>query len=170
MRTLLADCAPSVPSTSSGLPAGFLNSTANSSVGANNNHSSLNESPSHNSSYEMSTTTTANTSNSFDATANLLKKGGKFGEKSTFLSFFMIIFGFPVEFYIENGSFFRNFRKLHRWRNWLQRWPVKNGSRVRTPVRPQFFVVPKWEFVVFYSTESHIFQAKLSWWPNFLDF
>ncbi|CCD67067.1 GBD/FH3 domain-containing protein [Caenorhabditis elegans] len=75
MRTLLADCAPSVPSTSSGLPAGFLNSTANSSVGANNNHSSLNESPSHNSSYEMSTTTTANTSNSFDATANLLKKG-----------------------------------------------------------------------------------------------
>ncbi|EGT42755.1 CBN-FRL-1 protein [Caenorhabditis brenneri] len=79
MRTLLADCAPSVPSTSSGLPGvlhnhSTLNNTTVSSGGGNN--SSIQDSPSHNSSSDInSTANTSNFSNSFDATANLLKKG-----------------------------------------------------------------------------------------------
>ncbi|CAB3401462.1 unnamed protein product [Caenorhabditis bovis] len=61
MRHLLADCA-SVPSTSNGLPT----------TSGNN---SVHESPSHNSSSDVSANASSIFGSSFDATANLLKKG-----------------------------------------------------------------------------------------------
>ncbi|CAO4368310.1 unnamed protein product [Caenorhabditis nigoni] len=82
MRTLLADCAPSVPSTSSGFPIlhnHSMNNTSVSSGGGPNNSSLQESSPSHNSSSDVNNSSLANSSNfsnSFDSSAaNLLKKG-----------------------------------------------------------------------------------------------
>ncbi|EFO93476.1 CRE-FRL-1 protein [Caenorhabditis remanei] len=78
MRTLLADCAPSVPSTSSGFPILHHHQTPNnttmSSNGANNS-STFHESPSHNSSSDATANSSIFSNISADATANLLKKG-----------------------------------------------------------------------------------------------